>query len=273
MNHSGIHPAEQAPPLVAVAHGSTDPAGAAAIRRLIRQVELLRPELQVTAAFLSNGTPTLDDSLSALMAEGRAPIIVPLLLSSGYHVRHDIPGVVARWQGPCSQISVTPHLGPHALVIDILLERVKRELRTIGDSAARHGAHVVLAAAGSRDPQAAHETSAAAHLLSERLNRPVHLAYTTTNAPRLDTALEQTNRVARGGDVIVATYLLAPGEFERRIHSTAERLGAARLRVTASLAPDPSLARLVLERYDTLLTRRERHAAEPLAAADSLPFH
>jgi hypothetical protein len=41
MNHGGIRPAEPVPPLAAGAHGTTDPAGAAAIRALIRQVGLL----------------------------------------------------------------------------------------------------------------------------------------------------------------------------------------------------------------------------------------
>ena len=263
MNHNGIRPAEQAPPLVAVAHGTTDPAGAAAIRTLIRQVGLLRPGLDVTAAFLSNGTPSLDDALSAPVIGGRAPVVVPLLLSSGYHVRHGIPRIASAWRGPHDSIAITSHLGPDPLVIDILADEVERKLGARRLSASR----VVLAAAGSRDTLAARETAAAAALLSRRLGCPVRPAYVTTTEPPLDEALEHAAREARGGCVIVATYLLAPGEFERRIHAAAANVTRACVQITEPLAPDPRLARLVLERYDASLAKRLRPAAELLPAA------
>lgn len=263
MNHSGMRPAEPAPPLVAVAHGTTDPAGAAAIRTLIRQVGLLRPGLDVTAAFLSNGTPSLDDALSAPTIEGRAPVVVPLLLSSGYHVRHDIPRIVSAGWGPHDSIAISSHLGPDPFVIDILADRVERKLGARRLSASR----VVLAAAGSRDPLAARETAAAAALLSRRLGCPVRPAYVTTTEPPLDAALEHAGRAARGGRVIVATYLLAPGEFERRIHAAAANVAGVEIQVTGPLAPDLRLARLVLERYDASVSNRLRPAAELLPAA------
>jgi sirohydrochlorin ferrochelatase len=263
MNRSGMRPAEPAPPLVAVAHGTTDPAGAAAIRTLIRQIGLLRPGLDVIAAFLSNGAPSLDDALSTPAVAGRASVVVPLLLSSGYHVRHDIPRIVSARREPHDSIAVTSHLGPDPLVIDILADRVARKLGARPLSASR----VVLAAAGSRDPQAACETAAAAQLLSQRLGCPVRPAYVTTTEPPLGQALEQAGRVARGGRVIVATYLLAPGEFERRIHAAAANVAGVEIQVTGPLAPDPRLARLVLERYDASLARRPAHAAELLPAA------
>lgn len=263
MNHSGIHPAGPTPPLVAVAHGTTDPAGAAAIRTLIRQVGLLRPGLDVTAAFLSNGTPSLDDALSASAVAGRAPVVVPLLLSSGYHVRHDIPRIVSARRGPHDSIAITPHLGPDPLVINILADHVELKLGARLLSASR----VVLAAAGSRDPLAARETAAAAALLSRRLGSPVRPAYVTTTEPPLDEALEHAAREARGDRVIVATYLLATGEFERRIHAAAANVAGVDIRVTDPLAPDARLARLVLERYDASVPSRLRPAAELLPAA------
>ena len=248
MNHSGIHPAGPTPPLVAVAHGTTDPAGAAAIRTLIRQVGLLRPGLDVTAAFLSNGTPSLDDALSASAVAGRAPVVVPLLLSSGYHVRHDIPRIVSARRGPHDSIAITPHLGPDPLVINILADHVELKLGARLLSASR----VVLAAAA---------------LLSRRLGSPVRPAYVTTTEPPLDEALEHAAREARGDRVIVATYLLATGEFERRIHAAAANVAGVDIRVTDPLAPDARLARLVLERYDASVPSRLRPAAELLPAA------
>lgn len=67
--------------------------------------------------------------------------------------------------------------------------------------------------------------------------------------------------------MIVATYLLATGEFERRIHAAGANLAGADIRVTEPLAPDPRLARLVLDRYDASVANRLRPAAELLPAA------
>lgn len=265
MNRSG--PRRAAPALVAVAHGTADPAGVAAITDLIRQISVLRPGLEVAPAFLSNASPTLGDVLSAHAGAGPAPVVVPLLLNSGYHVRQDIPGTVSRHHRASPGTPVTPHLGPDARIIDILAERVRLELATTPRPAARRGTRIVLAAAGSRDPQAARETAAAARLLAGRLGRPVRLAQVTATAPSLQTVLHQVGHEVSGGRVLVATYLLAPGEFERRIHAAGRLVTEACVRVTAPLAPDPLLAGLVLERYDTALAHWAARFASVFAAA------
>lgn len=217
------------PPLIAAVHGTSDPGGAAAISRLVDQAANLRPEVEISAAFLSNGSPALSDALAQAAGRGRRPIVVPLLLSSGYHVRHDIPRAAA-----AVDARVARHLGPDPLVVDVLAERV---LPLLGE---HPGARLVLAAAGSRDPRAAAETGRAAGLLASRLGRPVTSAFVTT-APSLQATLSAPNE---GRPTIVATYLLAPGEFERRVRHAAHGLASA------PLAPHPLLARLLLDRYD-----------------------
>lgn len=222
-----------APQLIAAAHGTADPAGAEAVRLLLHLARAARPGLEITVAYLSKGTPTLADALAEARARGRRPIVVPLLLSSGYHVRHDIRRAAAAVDAP-----VARHLGPDPLVVELLARRLRPLLG--GGGAAR----VVLAAAGSRDPRAAEETGRAAQLLSARLGLPVSPAYVTTTAPSLEEAMAGHCDV---GHTVAATYLLAPGEFERRVARAAG--GAA----TAPLAPHPLLARLLLARYDEVV--------------------
>src|SRR4051794_11456775 len=84
------------PVLVAVAHGSRDPAARETVCRLLDQVRALRPGLEGRLAPLGLNEPLLDDVLAEL-ADGPAPaVLVPLLLGRGYHVSHDIPKAVAR---------------------------------------------------------------------------------------------------------------------------------------------------------------------------------
>ena len=80
------------PALLAVAHGSAHPAAAATTAALVKQVERLAPVLDVQLAFVQHAEPTLADALDAA---GPDVVIVPLLLSTGYHLTTDIGGAVA----------------------------------------------------------------------------------------------------------------------------------------------------------------------------------
>jgi sirohydrochlorin ferrochelatase len=75
------------PALVAVAHGSKDPAAKETIAALAREVVRFAPVLDVRVAFIQHAEPSLDDELSAA---GENAVIVPLLLSAGYHLATDI---------------------------------------------------------------------------------------------------------------------------------------------------------------------------------------
>ena len=80
------------PTLLAVAHGSKDPAAKATITALAREVNRFAPVLKVRVAFIQHAEPSLDDELSAA---GENAVIVPLLLSTGYHLATDIAGAAS----------------------------------------------------------------------------------------------------------------------------------------------------------------------------------
>ncbi|NEA05300.1 sirohydrochlorin chelatase, partial [Streptomyces sp. SID10116] len=111
---------------------------------------------------------------------------------------------------------------------------------------ARHRHAVVLAAAGSRDPESAADTETAAGLLAERLRVPVVPAYAapTPACPRsVPEALEALAAQGRTRTA-VASYFTAPGRF------ATQSAGAAPWIAAAPLGPHAALARLVLLRYD-----------------------
>ncbi|MFD8984872.1 CbiX/SirB N-terminal domain-containing protein, partial [Streptomyces sp. NPDC059564] len=115
------------------------------------------------------------------------------------------------------------------------------------------GPAVVLAAAGSRDPDSAADTRRTAAQLSERLGAvPVLPAYASGGAPGVPDAVRAL--AARGHHwIAVASYFAAPGRF------SAASAAAAPGPAAAPLGDHPALARLVLHRYDEALARSGGH--------------
>ncbi|GHH87055.1 hypothetical protein GCM10018793_61330 [Streptomyces sulfonofaciens] len=276
------------PALVAVAHGSRDPRALDTVRALLGLVRALRPELTVRFGHIELNEPPLSAALAAL-PPGRA-VLVPLLLGRGHHVSYDIPAAAA--DAPHLESCFAAPLGPHPLLAEVLHERLlEAGWRVPGPadgppgpgarevSAARattgHGAvprirggrprrrphpsathAVVLAAAGSRDPDAAVDTRATAALLAARLGVPVVPAYASAAAPSVPEALRM---LAIGGwrHTVVASYFTAPGRFATQSADAAA--GCA----SAPLGAHPAMARLLLHRYDQALATAARRRPQP----------
>ncbi|MEU1374176.1 sirohydrochlorin chelatase [Streptomyces triculaminicus] len=230
-----------APPLLAVAHGTRDPAGMAAIGALLGRVAALRPGLPVRLGCVDVARPSLAEALAGLSG---TVVVVPLLLGDGYHVRVDIPRALAA--APRVRARVAPALGPDPLLAEALAGRLAEAEPRGG------GGPVVLAAAGSTEPAANAATESMAGLLSARLGRPAVAAYLCGGSP---TPAEAVSALRAGGhrQVAVARYLLGPGFFARH----AARAGGSV--VSEPLGAHDAVARLVLRRYD--------RAAPPLSAA------
>ena len=108
------------PPLVAVAHGSRDPAAQRSIDDLLDVVRARRPELDVRAAYVQNAAPDLPSALAAAgSSAARGAVVVPLLLSRGYHVAVDIARAAA-----AADAVVAPPLGPDGLLTRVLADRL-----------------------------------------------------------------------------------------------------------------------------------------------------
>jgi len=234
------------PTLLAVAHGSRHPTATATIAALIRQVERLAPVLDIQVAFVQHAEPSLADALDAA---GPNVVIVPLLLSTGYHLTTDIAGaatavdsaITASGSGP----RVAGTLGPDPLLVTALTGR-------LAEAGVPEGTPVVLAAAGSTDPQAADEVQAQANLLAPALGAPVVVGY-AAGRPTVSESVADL-RARTGRPVAVATYLLAPGQFHDRLGQSGTDW------VTAPLGDHPAVAALVIDRYRTNRTPAARAA-------------
>ncbi|GAA2523909.1 MULTISPECIES: sirohydrochlorin chelatase [Streptomyces] len=247
------------PALVVVAHGSRDPRASITVRALLDRVRALRPGLPVHLGHIELDAPLLPDTLAELDARAtEAAVLVPLLLSRGYHVKRDIPEMAAEAR---LHTRVAAPLGPHPLLADALHARLTEAgWPTRMDDGARRTSGVVLAAAGSRDPEAKADTGRTARLLAERLGVPVVPAYASAAAPTVPDALRAL--AARGRHrVAVASCFTAPGRFATECADAAPWIAAA------PLGTHPAMARLLLHRYDRALGTRAALAEPALAPA------
>jgi len=225
------------PALLAVAHGSKQHAAIATIRALVSEVERLAPVLDIQVAFVQDAEPSLP---RALDAAGPDVVIVPLLLSTGYHLTTDIAGAVtaidtAITAGGASAPRVAGPLGPDPLLVTALTGR-------LAEAQVPPGTPAVLAAAGSSDPLAAGQVQAQADLLAADLGVPVMVGYAAAGQPTVGDAVSEL-RARTGQPVAVASYLLAPGKFQDRLR----RAGADW--VTTPLGAHPAVAALIIDRY------------------------
>ncbi|ARQ70926.1 sirohydrochlorin chelatase [Streptomyces marincola] len=220
------------PTLVAVAHGSPDPRAERAVQALLRLVRALRPGTRVEVGYLETDRPLLADTLAGLRGEA---VLVPLLFGRGYHVKRDIPGVLAG--AGHLNTATAGSLGPHPLLAEALHSR-------LAEAGHRRGGAVVMAAAGSRDPESAAGTEYTAAMLSARLGgAPVLPAYASAASPTVPEAVAAL-RAAGHREIAVASCFLAPGLFATRCAEAAPGV------VAAPLGAHPALARLLLHRYD-----------------------
>ncbi|MEG8275559.1 sirohydrochlorin chelatase [Streptomyces sp. AHA2] len=244
-------PARSAPPaLVAVAHGSRDPRALRTVSALLDRVRALRPDVPVHLGHIELNAPLLPGTLAAL--GDREAVVVPLLLARGHHVKHDIPAAAAASR---ARTRLAPPLGPHPLLADVLQDRLTEA--GWGGTPRRTSA-VVLAAAGSRDPDAQADTARTAHLLAARLGVPVVPAYASAAAPTVPDAVRT---LLAGGrrHIALASCFTAPGRF------ATECAGKAPWIAAAPLGAHPAMARLLLHRYDETLARPAA-AREPVSA-------
>ncbi|MFG3438683.1 sirohydrochlorin chelatase [Nonomuraea sp. NPDC047897] len=218
------------PTLVLAAHGTRSAAGERALDGLAAAVRRQRPGHRVELAYLEISRPLLADALRAV----DGPVVVaPLLLAGGYHVRVDLPAVLAEHR---PDALVTPPLGPHGLLTSALARKLARAGLRPGDA-------VILGAAGSSDPAALADVRAQAHRLALRLARPVTAAFASAGTPTLGEALDRL-RTGPAARLAIASYVLAPGFFHGRLAAAGADL------VSEPLGADPDVAALVWSRFD-----------------------
>lgn len=220
--------------LIACSHGTAHPQGRDAIVRLVQALRREAHHREVVSAHVDVQEPWIDDVV--LATSGRR-VILPLFLSSGYHVNVDI----VRASGLDSMVTAAPTLGPDCILADIGVRRLIEAGVGPDDT-------IVLASAGSVDQRALKDVSKAARLLSAVWGGRVHVGSVGVGDTPIGEAVDIAS--AYGHRVVVSTYLLAPGNFNDRLQECGADI------ITAPILdggkPDPRLVNLVLARSRSL---------------------
>ncbi|MCT1436528.1 sirohydrochlorin chelatase [Brachybacterium paraconglomeratum] len=221
--------------LVACSHGTRSPAGRTVIARIRTALAAAVPEAALREAYVDVEQPEVAGVVAEAAAHGPV-VVLPLLLSTGFHTSVDIAAAVA----PHPSAAAAEPLGPHELLVRSLRDRLAAV--SGGDAGHRPGDHVVLAAAGSSDPAAACAVERMRDLLAARLPAPVTVGYGAGCAPTIPEAVARA-RAAGARRVIAASYVLAPGHFADLV----ERAGADL--VSAPLGDHPAVIAVAAARF------------------------
>jgi sirohydrochlorin ferrochelatase len=192
------------PSLGLISHGTSSALGQSLIEALSEAVtDDLRARGLVDEVILGHvdvQDPGVDEVIDRLPAD-RPAVLVPLLLSPGYHVHVDLAEAL---EGAGDRdIRLAPTLGPDPRLARILAERLPR---------LHDDDEVVLAAAGSSDERANASCEEMGRLLADELGRAVSVGFLAGGGAPLKTIVEQNRQ--SGCRLVIANYLLAPGFFD-----------------------------------------------------------
>ncbi|GAA1958388.1 sirohydrochlorin chelatase [Agromyces allii] len=281
---------ERLPALVAISHGTSSPEGQAAVRglrdavgealarRAARAGTADAPTASLRLGHVDVEQPDVPATLASL-AEGEPAVVVPLLLSAGYHVHVDLTEAVEA--ETARDVVLGGALGPDDRLVTVLIRR-------LDEAGIRDDDAVVLAVAGSSDRRAVDDCLDMTARLAAASGRAVSVGFLSAAEPSLPDAVAAaradaaialaldapgrpgallgipgvsdiagfpgvpgTNRAkaAAAPRVIVANYLLAPGYFDDLARSAGADVVAQPLLLPDAPAP-AELVDLVLERYD-----------------------
>ena len=222
--------------LAAISHGTSSPLGQAAVAALVAAVGRALDGVPVRGGFVDVQQPDVPLTIASLGRE-RPVVVVPLLLSAGYHVHVDLAQEVERWP----RAVLTDALGPDRDLVDILVSRLLSVGLRVSD-------RIVLACAGSSDERALDDCREVARMLSASLGMPVRAAFLSAASPTVADAVAAERREWPCDRVVVSTYLLAPGYFAHLAATSSADLVAPPL-LLAHEEPDSRIVQLVLDRY------------------------
>jgi len=219
--------------LVACSHGTDSAEGRRTIEDVVDLVRTRMSGVRIVQAFVDVQQPNVADVVEqeCLLDD---VVIVPLLLSVGFHTAVDIANAARAH----ANVRQADPLGTHPLIANVLATRLRA---AIGDSW-RSGDHVVLAAAGSSNPAALADVAVAAAHLGNLIPAPVTIGYASAIEPRIPDAVASA-RESGAGRVIAASHVLAPGYFAGLVRAAGADI------VSAPLGVDARIADVIIERF------------------------
>ena len=240
-------PAGPSPVLIGCAHGTRDRAGRDVVRAIMMRVRSTMPGTVVREAYVDVQEPEVGDVVRETAGpvevlrtreteDAPEAVVVPLLLSTGFHVGHDIEAAIAGHRA----VSAGP-LGPDPRLAAVMADRL-REAGLAEDDA------VVMAVAGTRNRAGQAMAREMLPLLSAELGREVSIGFIAAAQPSVADAVTAARAgLPAGGRVAVANYLLAPGHFQKALADCGADI------VAEPLGDHPLIAEIVADRYEAAI--------------------
>ncbi|WP_241548788.1 sirohydrochlorin chelatase [Gordonia alkanivorans] len=234
------------PVLVLVAHGSRDPRFGATARRVRDAVAVRLPGVEVVLSYLDLDEPLVGEVLATGSETGDDPVVVPLLLSAGYHHKIDLPAIIAEHRPFAQQTDVIGTRSFTAALADRLLEAGLHE---------RDG--VILSAVGSSDESADRHVRRRAIELSTYLHRPVEVVFATKlgSGNRAVATAVRRLRAVGAERIALSPYFLSAGLLIERVESALDALADETL-VAGPLGAHPDVVEGICGLYRTAAQRR-----------------
>ncbi|GAB3610489.1 hypothetical protein GCM10027414_26150 [Humibacter ginsengiterrae] len=226
--------------VLAASHGTSSIAGRTAVRMLVERVATSL-DIPVIGCHVDVEQPDADTALAGIADNAERAVIVPLLLSAGYHVYVDLAESAERAPLPAT---VAAALGPDDRLVAVLARRLR-------EAGYAPGTSVVLGAAGSSDERAVADCRRTAGMLADELGIPVEAGFISASQPPLAEAVSSARRRNPGAPVAIATYLLAPGYFADLTHQAGADLVSEPLLTPRSTPQE--LVGIVLDRATALV--------------------
>jgi len=244
------------PALVGISHGTSSPDGRSAVAGLMEAVAAALPEVTTVSGYVDVQQPDVANTLAVLdeavldetvrddaSRDSQATaIIVPLLLSAGYHVHVDLHEAARDWTGSAT---LARTLGPDPRLAELQHERLIEVGLTADDV-------VILAAAGSSDAGAVSECRTAADLVAARVGRAVTIGFLSAASPTLAEAIATARSEHPSARIVVSSYLLAPGYFQSIVENAGADVATGPLLAAGRPTPH-QLVEIVVHRYRAAL--------------------
>jgi precorrin-8X/cobalt-precorrin-8 methylmutase len=241
--------------IVLAGHGSRDPDG---VNEFTALVELLRERAggrTVTHGFLEFATPTLDQAVNAVIADGaRRVVMVPGVLLAATHAKNDMPSELLALQQAHPGIDF--HFGAamdlHPKLLQLCRERIIQAEGRSNKTVARDDTCLVVVGRGTSDPDANSEIAKLTRMLEEGLGFGTSfVCYSGTARPLVADGLKAAALLGHKR-IVVLPYFLFDGVLVKRIYAAADDLAARNPGIevlkAGYLGAHPHVADVFLER-------------------------
>lgn len=235
-----------APALVMLSPGSSDPRVTQVAHELRRELQTMRPELSVNAAFLGHCPPTGPQVVSQLAARGHEEIVfVPLCLTRAASNCEDLDTLVSRVKTshPGLRFAVSAPVGPAASLLTVLDQRLRAALAA---SRVLEVDGLVLSTEGAGDVRGGALIARRARQWSGHHRVPVVAACSDGSGPNTAQAIASLRAQGRRHIAVGSLFLAADQAFEDQAE-LARRSGA--VAVADPVGAHRELIDLLLARY------------------------